>query len=203
MYVKAIVRAGILAICVGVAATVGGCGDDYGTTSEVKDSAVVKDSAKGQRIIRLSSPILANGKTLPGSFTCDPKAVWLPLRWSGVPDKAEELVLYGARVRHEDTGDAGVATLVSAVLIGGLPPAPNKLAAGPPPDDAFFISGPRPETLCLPGKPDEELTFQLYALAPGQRLDRSSPQIEEVLRLFERALAVGSIFAPFSSSPRG
>jgi hypothetical protein len=177
-------------VCLLAAQVLAGCG------SEIKDTG--QNEPVEPSTIELSSPFLTKGGMIPRGFTCQAKSIWLPLRWAKVPVGTAELILYGSRVRHEDVGRSGVATLRSAIVIGGLQPSIRNLKAGSLPEDAFLV-GYHPEAFCIKPDPREELTLQLYALAPAQQVRGSDPAFEAIVERLDRALAVGGIFAPFLS----
>ena len=63
-----------------------GCGGGDDSEDAEPGSAVPKE-------IRVESPAFTDGGELPGRFTCDGAGASPPLRWSGVPDDAQDLVL--------------------------------------------------------------------------------------------------------------
>jgi len=74
-------RAAVAALLVALA----GCGGD-------DDAEDVTTTSAPDRI-QLESPAFTDGGKLPARFTCDGEGISPPLRWSGVPDTAKDLVL--------------------------------------------------------------------------------------------------------------
>ena len=64
-----------------------GCGGGDDSDDAEPAPAAVPDE------IRVESPAFTDGGKLPVRFTCDGAGVSPPLRWSGVPDEAEDLLL--------------------------------------------------------------------------------------------------------------
>lgn len=68
---------------------IAGCGGGHSTTSSTSSSAGIHSAST----IVLSSPTFAPGAAIPRRYTCDGADTALPLRWSGVPHTAHELVM--------------------------------------------------------------------------------------------------------------
>lgn len=77
--------------------------------------------------LRLTSPAFEHDRPLPERFTADGEDLSPPLRWSGVPDVAKELVV----VCDDPDADAGVFT---HWVVYGLDPQETELPEGIPPD---------------------------------------------------------------------
>jgi len=126
-------RASLVLVCA-VALVPAGCGGVSYTTSTISLPA-----------IRLSSPAFAAGAGIPPRYTCDGVDISLPLRWSGVPARANSLELTmvdldgGGFIHWSVTGLSPRLTGLSA---GQVPPgavqAPNDFGnvgyGGPCPD---------------------------------------------------------------------
>jgi hypothetical protein len=183
--------------CLLLAAAPGGCG----STNAEGPSTTGRQRPGPDSIVLTSSGLDRSGQIEEG-IECQPDSIWLPLRWSRAPAGAAELVLYISRYRSETVKRpgsnqlSGVATLVSALLIGGIDPSSNELHVGALPDGAFTadIQG---EVLCFPPDESEEFLFQLFALPPSERLDPSSLEPEAVLVAVSHALASGDLLAKF------
>jgi Raf kinase inhibitor-like YbhB/YbcL family protein len=67
-----------------LAAAPAGCGGGDKASEPLPEAA---------RVISLTSPAFQDGATIPKRFSCDGKDLSPPLRWSGVPTRARELVL--------------------------------------------------------------------------------------------------------------
>lgn len=72
--------------------------------------------------IRLSSPAFRAGGTIPPAYTCEGADTPLPLRWSGVPKQAHELVLV---MRDPDAPGGNFVHWA----VAGIPPAATGLPA--------------------------------------------------------------------------
>jgi Raf kinase inhibitor-like YbhB/YbcL family protein len=107
------VRPGPGAVALLAAVLLAGCGGGHSSSSEsvpsagpevattgtaantiaVPRPAVVRPGARLASGFRLTSPAFRPGGAIPRAFTCDGRDVSLPLRYSGVPRAARELVL--------------------------------------------------------------------------------------------------------------
>jgi Raf kinase inhibitor-like YbhB/YbcL family protein len=94
-----------------------GCG---GGAEEAKQGTAPPDTPDA---IALSSPSFRAGGSMPTRFTCDGRQLSPPLRWSGVPPEAKELLL-----AMEDP-DAPNGTFVHW-LVAHLPASTRGLAQG-------------------------------------------------------------------------
>jgi len=94
-----------------------------------KSARRTQSTTAAPRSLTLSSPAFAAGGPIPRRYTCDGGDVSLPLRWSGVPQGTQELV-----VVMRDSDAAGGAFLHWA--LAGIPPMTGALAAGSVPAGA-------------------------------------------------------------------
>lgn len=78
--------------------------------------------------IRVMSDAFADGQQIPVKYTCDGQNISPPLRWSGVPAEAQELVL----VVDDPDAPSGLFT---HWLVYGLPPRTAGLPEGVPPGE--------------------------------------------------------------------
>lgn len=121
--------------------------------------------------IQITSDAFQNGEPIPRRHTCDGEDLSPPLRWTGVPEGTQSLVLIA------DDPDAPAGTWVHWVLFN-IPPEMEGLPEGVPPTETFDdgrrhgttdfrrpgYGGPCPP----PGRPHRYF-FRLYAL--DSRLD--------------------------------
>src|ERR1700685_2746300 len=101
----------ICAVAMTIAAA--GCGG-------AKHSTVVSNPT-----ISLQSPVLVSGYVIPARYKCDAARVWLPLRWSAVPAKTEELVVLITSSNWPNSTET-----IAASLIIGLKPTTHSLSTG-------------------------------------------------------------------------
>ncbi|GIW05043.1 MAG: hypothetical protein KatS3mg059_1663 [Thermomicrobiales bacterium] len=78
--------------------------------------------------IQVMSGAFADGQQIPVKYTCDAQDISPPLRWSGVPAEAQELVL----VVDDPDAPSGIFT---HWLVYGLPPRTTGLPEGVPPGE--------------------------------------------------------------------
>lgn len=123
--------------------------------------------------VTLESPAFAGGAVLPSKYTCDGGNESPPLRWSGVPDEAAELVLFALNMNP--VGEA----LFFDWAVAGLDPGLAQIAEGKLPAGAVVGKnsfGKLDYQLCPPQKGESEsYIFMLYAipeaLAPQKGFD--------------------------------
>ncbi|MCD1295930.1 YbhB/YbcL family Raf kinase inhibitor-like protein [Methanocella sp. CWC-04] len=133
----------------------------------------------GSKSLNFTSPAFQNGEMIPPQYTCQGSDISPPLKWKGVPEETESLVMI------MDDADAPNGTITHWVLFN-LPPdtrgipesftAQDKLDNGAIQGKNDFgdigYTGPRPP----PGK-QHEYYFRLYAidtkldLSPGATKD--------------------------------
>jgi Raf kinase inhibitor-like YbhB/YbcL family protein len=86
-----------LGSAIAVAACAIGCGGGGGKAGGGTAPATTSSSSTSAPILargfHLTSPALAPNQPIPTQFTCDGQDISPPLRWSGVPKRARELVL--------------------------------------------------------------------------------------------------------------
>jgi len=93
-----------------------------------KDPLPAEDAAR--RTIQLRSPAFADGGMIPQTFTCDGNDRSPPLEWSGVPVKAQSVVLIC------DDPDAPLGTW-SHWVVFNLAPQVRALNEGIPPEETI------------------------------------------------------------------
>ncbi len=96
-----------------------------------KDPLPTEDPAR--RTIQLRSPAFADGGMIPKTFTCDGTDRSPPLEWSGVPVKAQSLVLIC------DDPDAPLGTW-SHWVVFNLAPGVRALNEGIPPEETIALA---------------------------------------------------------------
>mgnify|MGYP001190254120 CR=1 FL=1 len=152
--------------------------------------------------IQITSDAFQNGEPIPMRHTCDGEDLSPPLRWSGVPEGAQSLVLI------TDDPDAPAGTWVHWVMFN-IPPGLGELPEGVPPTETFDdgrrhgindfrrpgYGGPCPP----PGRPHRYF-FRLYAL--DCRLDLPSgvrrAQVDQAMA--GRVLAQGELMGTYGRS---
>jgi len=83
------VRASLIAGVAALASLVpAGCGGGGGSTGSASTNASAARSS-----IQLTSSAFTAGGAIPRAYTCDGRDISLPVRWSGVPSSARELIL--------------------------------------------------------------------------------------------------------------
>ena len=148
-------------------------------------------AARGE--LRLESPALADGGTIPKRFTCDGAGVSPPLAWSGVPRDARELTLV---VEDPDAGRFVHWTVLK------IPPSTARFDEGTAPrgtvetDNSF---GDRGWGAPCPPEGDEphRYAFALYATDAPLGLDERSSPDEVRRRLAEHGVARGVLTARY------
>jgi phosphatidylethanolamine-binding protein (PEBP) family uncharacterized protein len=145
--------------------------------------------AGGGRVISLQSPVLTAGNTIPARYSCSGSKVWLPLRWSAVPDDARELVLFIAG--SNAVGDGNIA----GTFIIGLEPTLRALQVGvlPPGAHSGYV------VACPPRVSNRKFYFTLYALSGADRINpyRAQPRVGLLNTLQAVALAEGRLEARY------
>jgi phosphatidylethanolamine-binding protein (PEBP) family uncharacterized protein len=110
--------------------------------------------------VTLESPSFAGGTPLPVQYTCDGRNESPPLRWSGVPGEAAELVLFVLNMNPVNEA------LFFDWAVAGLDPSIDSLQAGKLPVGAVEGQnsfGKRSYSICPPGQA-ENYIFMLYAI---------------------------------------
>ncbi len=146
-----------------------------GITPEQRSKATTAD-------VILESPSFAGGAILPVKYTCDGANESPPLRWSGVPDEADELILFALNMNPVNEA------LFFDWAVAGLGPNLEEIEAGRLPSGAVVGKnsfGKLSYSLCPPGAGgSESYIFMLYAipeaLSPEKGFD-PLPLREEVL----------------------
>lgn len=136
---------------------------------------------------------------IPHRFRCG-HAVWMPLHWAKVPERARELAIAILWSRVERIGQETEASVSEVWIIGGLDPHQRKLAVGPLSHGAFLSKEHNGSYSC-PSSSGEEyrVEFRVYAVPTAKFLRpadlfASSPRgkgLETLKRLEERAIARG------------
>jgi Raf kinase inhibitor-like YbhB/YbcL family protein len=135
--------------------------------------------------LKLSSTAFADGAAIPRESSCDGAGTPPALSWSGVPDKARELVLV-----VEDP-DAPGGTFVHWTAFGIAPGAtsvPANAAAG---KNSAGHEGWTPP--CPPGGKPHHYVFTLYALGRASGLEPGASAKDVRAALTDGALARGSL----------
>ena len=153
--------------------------------------------------IVLTSAAFADGDELPARFTTDGEGLSPPLQWSGVPDKAVELVLL-----VEDADSPTPNPLVHAIVWrltpddGDLDEGAMPAAAQPATSLAMGVNSylrigylpPDPP----PGHGPHRYAFQIFALRSPLTIDTSAPgRTELVDALHVSAIAKGLLIATY------
>lgn len=146
-----------------------------GITPEQRAKATTADVA-------LESPSFAGGAILPAKYTCDGANESPPLRWSGVPDEAGELILFALNMSPVNEA------LFFDWAVAGLDPGLEEIEAGKLPAGAVVGKnsfGKLSYSLCPPQPGgSESYIFMLYAipeaLSPQKGFD-PPPLREEIL----------------------
>jgi Raf kinase inhibitor-like YbhB/YbcL family protein len=157
------------------------------------------------RAISLESPVFTDGGAIPARFTADGAGLSPPLRWRGVPDAAEALVLI-----IEDA-DAPAPTPLVHLLAWDLPPDLTWLAEGqfPSPghdgDDEVLGRNAFLKPAYLPpdpppGRGPHLYVFQLFAV--DRRLDlHGTPSRDAVWRAMDGHVIAKGILAGTYARP--
>jgi hypothetical protein len=140
--------------------------------------------------ISLSSPAL--GATIPRRFTCDGAGISPPLRWSGAPARAKELVLV------VQDPDAPGGTFVHWTAFGIAPEPSGALPAGAHPRSGRNSAGHTGWTPPCPpkGAAPHRYEFSLYALAKPSGLSAGA-RAADVRAALTGALARGGFTARY------
>jgi Raf kinase inhibitor-like YbhB/YbcL family protein len=175
-----------------------------------KDPLPAEDPAR--QTITLKSAVFADGGMIPKGFTCDGSDRSPPLEWSGVPAKAQSLVLIC------DDPDAPLGSWSHWVLFN-LAPQVTALKEGVPTEETIAAGEPKagdvksPEARqgtndfgklgyggpCPPGG-THRYFFRLYALDTHLDLD-SSAKRSQVLKAIEgHILAEGRLMGRYKRS---
>jgi Raf kinase inhibitor-like YbhB/YbcL family protein len=121
--------------------------------------------------IRLTSPVVADGRPIPRRFTCDAQDNAPPLRWSGVPGGTAQLAL----VLEDDSarGESGGPFVHWSVF--GIPPSATEVPGGARQGTTDFhethYGGPCPPD----NDPPHRYVFTLYALRAPLELPAGAP----------------------------
>jgi Raf kinase inhibitor-like YbhB/YbcL family protein len=153
--------------------------------------------------LTVASPAFADGGELPMRFTADGDGVSPPLRWSGVPEGAAEIVLL-----IEDADSPTPNPLVHAI-VWRLPPEDGSLEEGAMPAAAKFIGTPAMGVNSFlrigylppdppPGHGPHRYAFQAFALKAPLNIETAAPGRTELVDwLHVCALAKGMLIATY------
>jgi Raf kinase inhibitor-like YbhB/YbcL family protein len=145
--------------------------------------------------ITLSSPAFREGGTIPTRFTCDGAGASPPLRWSGVPADAKELLLL-----MEDP-DAPNGTFVHWI-VAHIPPSSRGMPAGRVPAGAVQLQqsfgksaygGPCPPE----DDPPHHYVLSLYSLDRKLAVTKADSPDEVRSKLKRAARARGQLRATY------
>lgn len=139
--------------------------------------------------IRLESPAFRDGGRIPARYTCDGQDVSPPLRWSGVPADARELVL----LVEDPDADRFVHWTVLAI-----PPDASGMPEGrTPPGSIETENGFGDRRWGGPCPPEDDdphrYVFALYAADEPLELDGDASPDEVRSTLADHALARGTL----------
>ena len=167
-----------------------GCGSGGGSSGSTP--ATTPPAPAGRSLpatIRLTSPVVADGRPIPRRFTCDSQDNAPPLRWSGVPAGTAQLALVleddGAR------GESGGPFVHWSVF--GIPPSATAVPAGAKQGTTDFhethYGGP-----CPPDNgPAHRYVFTLYALRAPLDLPAGAPPPDLRAAIARTAAAQGRL----------
>jgi Raf kinase inhibitor-like YbhB/YbcL family protein len=159
-----------------------GCGGGHDAAAPARDDA--------PNTIKLSSPAFADGAAIPKDNSCDGAGKPPALSWSGVPERARELVLVvedpdargGTFVHWTAFGIPADATSVPAGVAGG------KNSSG---DEGWTPP-------CPPGGKPHRYVFTLYALGRPSGLEAGASAKDVRAALSGGALARGRLTGTYS-----
>jgi hypothetical protein len=157
--------------------------------------------SKGGNFVALEviSPAFEPAKPIPGKYTCDGRDISPPLRWGGVPEGAQTLVLIC------DDPDAPMGTWVHWVVYD-IPPSVDSLAENVPKSDTIPCGGRQGKTdfgrvgyggPCPPGG-THRYFFKIYALDTVLNLPpgKTKNDIEQAMK--GHVIAQGELFGTYA-----
>ena len=181
-------RASLIAGVAALASLVpAGCGGGGGSTGSASTNASAARSS-----IQLTSSAFTAGGAIPRAYTCDGRDISLPVRWSGVPSSARELILV---MRDPDAPGGNFIHWALA----GISPATTAVQAGRAPAGAIEgrngfgtvgYRGPCPPT----GDPAHHYVLTLTALGSRARLGAGFSAAE----IPTAALATGTLVGTYA-----
>ena len=165
-------RGAVWAAGVGLVLACAGCGGGSSGESHATTTPTTVAPASLPTSIRLTSPVLAEGRPVPSRFTCDGPDDPPPLRWSGVPAGTAELALL--LEDRSSRGDSGGPFVHWSVF--GIPPSATQVPSGggkPGTNDFHQLTYGGP---CPPDNdPAHRYVFTLYALRAPLGLPDGAP----------------------------
>lgn len=154
-----------------------------GPTDLAGESAALEAGLAAPAAIEVRSEALSEGRAIPARFTCDGRNLSPDLTWSGVPEKAQSLVVILS------DPDAPRGTFAHWVVFN-LPPDLDALPAGVEPTSAIGSSSEGADLdpvqatndfhnvgydgPCPPEGPAHRYVFQVYALDTILNLDAAA-----------------------------
>lgn len=178
-----------------VGATVVGCGSGSKTAAPSPPTAAPAPPPAASTI-RLFSPILQPGSTIPRQFTCSGQNLSPPLSWTGVPPGAAELAIV---IRDLD---APGGVFVHWVALG-LDPHSTGIAAGAVPPGVrqarngfgtVGYTGPCPP----PGDRAHRYATTVYALGRADGLPNGVDSNTALATINQSSIAQGNLQATFA-----
>jgi phosphatidylethanolamine-binding protein (PEBP) family uncharacterized protein len=172
--------------------TLAGCGG----------SSTPSTTAANARGIRLASPALVSGNTIPTRYTCDGKDISLPLRWSGVPAGTAKLALFILDFQQTRIANGSVSGKVSVQwAVANLSPTLSETAAGKLPPGAIIGRnrlGHKRYSICPARGALGNFIFLLYALPHTVAVHRGFNGNDLLNRLNHSSTTHGLFVASYS-----
>jgi phosphatidylethanolamine-binding protein (PEBP) family uncharacterized protein len=165
-------------------------------------------SASEKPAILFGTPVLTATDQIPGNYRCDTRAVWVPLRWRGLPAGTQELVLYMVRFGNPTahTGGQVKAEIKAEAMVVGLKPTLEGLSPGKfPAGSTLGIHAPTNQqvSICPPKGVTQNLLFRIYALPHKLNVNKGSQNANLVTKLNGEALEVGTFIAHYRPRQAG
>jgi Raf kinase inhibitor-like YbhB/YbcL family protein len=167
-----------------------GCGSGDGSSGTTPVTTTTAPAGRSVPVvIRLTSPVVADGRPIPRRFTCDGQDNAPPLHWSGVPAGTAQLALVleddGAR------GESGGPFVHWSVF--GIPRSATAVPAGAKQGTTDFhethYGGPCPPD----NSPAHRYAFTLYALRAPLDLPAGAPPPDLRAAIARTAAAQGRL----------
>lgn len=148
--------------------------------------------------ITLESPAFGNNGKLPARFTCDGEGISPPLSWSGVPDRAQDLLL----VVHDRDVPVGAFTHWTVWKLPFEPDGSGRVLEDNVPPEMVQGTNDTGDTgwaPACPPKPDgaHDYVFTLYALDRTAELREGASPNEVRAAISASAFAEGRLDATY------
>lgn len=180
---------------VGLVLAFAGCGGGSSGESPATATPTTAAPPSVPAGIRLTSPVLAEGRPVPSRFTCDGPDDPPPLRWSGVPAGTAELALL--LEDRDSRGDSGAPFLHWSLF--GIPPSVTQVPGGggkPGTNDFHQLTYGGP---CPPDNdPAHHYVFTLYALRAPLDLPDGAPPDDLRAAIGRSASAQGQLHVTYT-----